>query len=177
MLLNYYITIISKNKISIKIFFKVLNKVLQNFKNVKKCLKKKRKIKILTILKSPHVNKNAQEQFETRFYFSQINVRYSPKNLQFLIFLKKLKNYVFSDIKIKIEFLINKSLVKKTQTKLLNPNNFNLQFFNKKIKNSSIKKSKDQKYNNCFKKNNRFKQIQYLLKIFDTYGNLIKPNV
>lgn len=172
MLLHYQIQIISKNKVSIKHFIKVFNKLLQNFNNITKYLKKKRKIKILTILKSPHVNKTAQEQFETRFYFSQINIRYSTKNLHLLIFLKKLKNYVFPDIKIKVKFLISYSSIRKTQTQLLNPNNFDFQGFYKKLPTNNINFFKDQK--SYYLVNNNFKQTQYLLKIFDIYGNLIK---
>lgn len=172
MLLHYQIKIISKNRVSIKNFLKVFNKILHNFNNVTKYLKKKRKIKILTILKSPHVNKTAQEQFETRLYFSQINIRYSTKNLHLLIFLKKLKNYVFPDIKIKIKFLISDSLVKNTQTQLLNPNNFDFQFFNKKLITNNINFFRNQKY--FYLKKNNFKQTNYLLKIFDIYGNLVK---
>jgi ribosomal protein S10 len=172
MLLHYQIQIISKNKVSIKNFVKVFNKLLQNFNNITKYLKKKRKIKILTILKSPHVNKTAQEQFETRLYFSQINIRYSTKNLHLLIFLKKLKNYVFPDIKIKIKFLISDSSIKKTQTQLLDPNNFDFQFFSKKLPTNNINFFRNQK-SFYFKKNN-FKQTQHLLKIFDIYGHLIK---
>jgi len=170
MLLYYQIKIISKNKTSIKNFFKVFNKILQNFNNITKYLKKKRKIKILTILKSPHVNKTAQEQFETRLYSSQVNICYSSKSTPILIFLKKLKNYVFPDIKIKIKFLVNDLSLKKSQTQLLNPNNYYFRFFDKKIKNNNIKILRNDDYSL-----NKYKQLQYLLKILDIYGDLIKP--
>lgn len=120
-MIQYHITIISKNKNSIKNFFKFFNQILKNLNKIKKYLKKKHKIKILTILKSPHVNKTAQEQFETRFYLSQITIYYSPKNLQLLIFLKKIKVYLFPDLKIKIKFSINNLSTTKNSIKNIKP--------------------------------------------------------
>ena len=103
-MLHYYITIISKNKSSIKNFFIFFDQALNNFNTIKKHLKKKQKRKFLTILKSPHVNKVAQEQFEARLFSNQVSVYYSPKNLQLLILLKKIKTHIFPDVKIKIRF-------------------------------------------------------------------------
>lgn len=175
-MLYYYITIISKNKSSIKKFFIFFTQALNNFDTIKKHLKKKQKRKFLTILKSPHVNKVAQEQFEAKLFSNQVNICYSPKNLQFLILLKKTKTHLFPDVKMKIKFSLNKFLIKKTQLKILNPSSFRLNFF------SSIKKR--------LKKTKRYRNYQYnkqkiiklnktksLIKIFDTYGNLIKVNV
>ena len=66
-----------------------INKFLNFFGN--KTIKKKLKInfftsryqkpvkkKILTILKSPHVNKKAQEQFEYRIYKKKTSLFYAP---------------------------------------------------------------------------------------------------
>ena len=168
-MIQYHITITSKNKNSIKDFFLFLNKNFKNFNIITKYLKKKKSKKVLTILKSPHVNKTAQEQFETRLFTSQISVYYSKKNLLALIFLKKIKTYLFPDIKIKIKFTINKLLLEQTKLKTINPDNFKLNFFYQKLKNKKLKSIKN--YNN--KLSNK-KQTQYLLQILDTYGSLIK---
>jgi len=172
---HYYLTIISKNKSSVKNFFIFFDRALNNFNVVKKYLKKPNKKKFFTILKSPHVNKAAQEQFETKLFLSQINIHYSPKSLQFLVFLKKVKIYLFPDIKIKIKFNFNKSLLKKTQSKMLNPNSFKLDFFSTQLQNKNLKKSKQYKADQYNKqKFNLLKKTKSLLKIFDTYGSLIK---
>lgn len=171
---QYHISITSKNKNSIKDFFLFLNKIFKNFNIVTKYLKKKKKKKVLTILKSPHVNKTAQEQFETRLFTSQITIYYSSKSLLFIIFLKKIKIYLFPDIKIKIKFTINKLLLKQTKLKSANPNNFKLNFFYNKLENKKLNYTKN--YINKFynKKQTNLKQTQYLLQILDIYGNLIK---
>lgn len=175
---HYYLTITSKNKSSLKNFFIFFDKSLNNFNIIKKYLKKTNKKKFLTILKSPHVNKAAQEQFETRLFSTQVNVYYSPKNLQFLIFLKKVKIYLFPDIKIKIKFNINKFILKKTQSKILNPDNFKLNFFNSQLYNKNLKKTKQYKTNLYEKqKFSYLKKTQLFLRVFDTYGNLIKATV
>jgi hypothetical protein len=82
-----------------------------NFKIVKKYFQKKTKKSFIAILKSPHVNKKAQEQFETHFYSKQLSI-YSTKKLKYLFFLKKIKNNIFSDLKLKIKFTPNFSSVK-----------------------------------------------------------------
>ena len=170
-MIQYHITITSKNKNSIKDFFLFLNKNFKNFNIITKYLKKKKSKKVLTILKSPHVNKTAQEQFETRLFTSQITIQYSQKNLLFLIFLKKIKTYIFPDIKIKIKFTINKLLLEQTKLKIINLDNFKLNFFYKQLGNKKLKYIKN--YNKKHKRIN-LKQTQYLLQILDIYGSLIK---
>ncbi len=176
-MLQYRITIVSKNKNSINNFFKILFNILKKKKNIIKYLKKKRKVKVLTLLKSPHVNKTAQEQFESRLYVRQIYLNYSAKNFHVLILLKKLKIYIFNDIQFKTEFIINNFLKQKHQLQLLNPNNFKLNFFKKKTKNTNLKDKNIQTFKNiCYKKDNLFTQTKYLLKIFDIYGHFLTKN-
>lgn len=172
-MIQYHITITSKNKSSIKDFFIFTSKIFKNFNIITKYLKKKRSKKFLTILKSPHVNKTAQEQFETRLFTSQITVYYSRKNLLFLIFLKKIKTYLFPDIKIKIKFSISKLLLEQTKFKIINPDNFKLNFCYQQLKNKKLKSIKN--YNSKFynEKQTNLKQTQYLLQILDTYGSLV----
>ena len=166
---HYHLTIISKNKTTLINFFKFFaNKKLININFLQKYFKNKTKKKFLTILKSPHINKSAQEQFEMRF-FSKKTTIYSPKNFQSLIFLKKIKLNIFPDIKIKIKFFANKKL--KIKTQLLNPNNFQLNYYDSFIKQSSyvnshqfIKKPKNDKP--------PIRQIDNFLKILDSYGEV-----
>jgi len=167
---HYHLTIESKNKNTLDSFLKLFkNTELTNFNFLQKYFKNKKKKQLLTLLKSPHVNKSAQEQFETKLYTNKI-VIYSPKNFQSLIFLKKIKINVFPEVKIKIKIFANTKLQVKTQKQILNPNNFQLNYFHNlitQISNVSLKKPKKKVTNNFSKK-----QINSLLKVFDIYGEL-----
>lgn len=163
-MLTYNITIFSKNKQSIKFFFLVLNKIYQpkiylctNYK------KRKTLIKKITILKSPHVNKNAQSQYEYRIFSKKLIIS-SHNDLKLLILLKKIKTKIFPEIKIKIKFNFNK----RKKNNLLNPKNYFINSITTKknitqqlnFKNIKIKILKP-----CFK-------IKNYLKILDCYGEL-----
>lgn len=89
---TFDIIIKSKNQNSITKLFSVLQKKKCN--NIKKYFQKKTKRKRITILKSPHVHKKAQEQFEKVIYNKQLSI-YSVKNLTYLTFLKKLNLNTF----------------------------------------------------------------------------------
>jgi ribosomal protein S10 len=128
---HYQINIESKSKKHLEDFLIFFLKSFKNYNLINKVLPNKKKRKILTILKSPHVNKKAQEQFQVNIYSKKINL-YSTQNKIALLFLKKISSTVFSNVKIQIKFPINSHLIKKTQTKILNPTNFKLNFFNKK---------------------------------------------
>lgn len=113
------ITLITKNIISlkrcIKTFYNIKYfKFLQLNKNYI-IYSKKQKRKFFTVLKSPHVNKTAQEQFELCFFSKDIKFK-SFQLLKILIFLKKLQKISFSDISIKIKFVI-KNFFKKDKIK------------------------------------------------------------
>ena len=99
---NILIKIYSKDKKSLKqfkVFLKNINKKWKNFTFSIKDKNKKRKR--ITILKSPHVYKKAQTQFQSITYSS--NIKYSSlDNKKNYIILKKIKNHLFPDIKIKI---------------------------------------------------------------------------
>ena len=73
---SYHLIIQSRNQKSISTFFPFFLSSIQNlnFNVIQKYFEKKRKKKILTILKSPHVNKKAQEKFEFRYYSKQITL-------------------------------------------------------------------------------------------------------
>ena len=116
------ISLKSKNIKSLIFFFNVLKK-FNISKNIKKLYITK-KIKRIAILKSPHVNKTAQQHFEYRLYLKKIYV----KNLQIfklLIILKKIKINLCCDVLINIKFIINDNNFNKKNTNIS---------FNKKTK-------------------------------------------
>jgi len=78
------------------------------------------KKKIFTVLKSPHVNKIAQEQFEYRIYKKRIKC-FVPRISIFLMSLKKTRFSLFSDLGFKIK-LISNTKIKNS----LNVNNYSL---------------------------------------------------
>ena len=169
---KYTVTLYSKNKESLDnffIFFKHSLKIQEIQKPINYTKKKKRKKKI-SVLTSPHVNKSAQEQFEYCVYSVKL-VFYSYKTKKNLIMLKKIKNQLFPDIKIKItgeNFLKNKqNPVKKI---VLNPNNFTFNFINfnnikQKLKFNKLKKNKI-----ILKNQNLLKKTSSYLKLLNWYG-------
>ena len=64
--------------------------------------------KFITVLKSPHINKTAQEQFEFRNYSCQLFL-YSPRPLLVLIVLKRLFKSVFLGLKFELKVLLESS--------------------------------------------------------------------
>ena len=71
--------------------------------------KKKIKTTVFTVLKSPHVNKTAQTQFENKLYRTQLTI-YSNNYYKLIYFIKYFSENNFSDIKIKIKIIKNKNI-------------------------------------------------------------------
>lgn len=170
---HYDIITASKNKKSLETFsWFFSNNSRSSFNTINRYFKKKKRKKVLTILKSPHVNKKAQEQFESKLFSKQLTL-YLPKHHQYLLFLKKIKA-IFSDIKIRIRFIHNKSLTKKKQVYVFNTQNFKL----KLLDNSPYQNKNIQKQNNIDIKSNGggsvLKQVKQYIKIADIYGELCK---
>jgi hypothetical protein len=98
---------------------RILKKFLCFFTKIKflpfflKSFSKHGRRKVITVLKSPHVNKTAQEQFEYRFY-SKNFVIYSFRPLTFFLLLKKLKNLSFPGLNLEV-----KGFLKKNQSQML----------------------------------------------------------
>jgi ribosomal protein S10 len=170
---HYNITIASKNKKSLDAFLFFFGSNLElNFNLINKYFEKKKKRKILTILKSPHVNKKAQEQFESKVFSKQLTL-YVPKHLQYLLFFKKIRT-IFTDIKIKIKFLQNRHSIKKKQIYIFNIQNFKLNMLNtssycnkdsQKLKRNKIKSYSENKLN-------ILQQVKRSIRITDIYGEL-----
>jgi hypothetical protein len=115
--------------------------------------------KIITVLKSPHVNKTAQEQFESLFYRAKINI-FSYKYWLLLVFIKHLKSTtLFSDVNLKIKVNLNNSNYHKRVVEYLNPNNFYLINY--------CELGSEELDLKCL-----FLNIPYYLMLFDIYGSL-----
>ena len=146
----------SKNKSIINDFvYFFIECLLYNSNSLKKQFKNKKNKKKIVILKSPHVNKQAQEQFEYHMFSKQIKI-YSFHILKFLIFLKKIQLKLFPDIKFKISFYFLKDL-KKIKLKTFSPDTFLYYLYNKK---------------NLTSKNTQ-KITKIYLKLLDLYGEFI----
>lgn len=101
------LTASSSNEKSLKNFLELLK---ENFKNKQTSIIKIGRFienkKIVTILKSPHVNKTAQEQFEKREKIVQICLISENFN-KTIIAVKKILNTIFRDIKLTLKYLTN----------------------------------------------------------------------
>jgi|YelNatPaOPRAMG01_1025707.scaffolds.fasta_scaffold08023_1 ribosomal protein S10 len=151
---NIRLEIFSKNKQSLQKFLKFLFS-LKN--NLIISYKPKRKLRqIITVLKSPHVNKSAQEQFEYRIYSKTVFIN-TLQVFKFLLLLKKIKNTNFPFINFKMTLKSNFfSADHKKLFLYLNPNNLNINFY--------------ENFNDIQKFS---KKTDKYLKILDTYGELL----
>lgn len=169
----YNFTFSSKNKKSLKFFFITFfnSESNLNSKVIKAQFQKKKKKKFITILKSPHVNKSAQEQFEFKHNFKQLSI-YQPKGLKYLYFLKKIKNNGLSDIKIKTKFSFNINKSQNINTNILSPDNFLLTTpVNISSQKLTFKDYQDEKLK-IFEKRIKGKQIRFFLKSLCAFGEL-----
>jgi ribosomal protein S10 len=136
----FFIKISSKNKETLQLFLMFLSKLENNNLLIKYFPKQKIK-KFVTVLKSPHINKSAQEQFEFRVYTKKLQIS-SPQHLKFLYFLKKSQITIFPFINLKLEGTYGiKSQLNLISTRL-DPIKFNTKFFNQNKFKSDIKSKK-----------------------------------
>ena len=166
------ITIFSKNKKTLQNFLIFLKQKLPILKlnTITKYNTKKNQHKKITILKSTHINKTAQERYEYKTYV--LNVKTNTfKPFKYLLFFKKLKNNSFPTIKIKIESTIkNKRL--NIKTNYLNLKNYQLKLnIIKNLQQWESKKCKNKKKINHLNlySNLTEKTLNYL-KITDCFG-------
>lgn len=155
-MITYQLTVTSKNLKALKLFllFCQNNNVFLSTETT--FYKRIKKIKKLTVLKSPHVYKKAQSQLEYRIF--SIKILLSSQNaLQYVVLLKKIKLKLFPEIKLQIKVIINKHTYFQLQTQYLNPKKFTINNFN----NLHINKQ----YGNS-------KKILNYIKIFDCFGEL-----
>ena len=132
----FLIKISSKNKETLQLFLMFLSKIENNNLLIKYFPKQKIK-KFITVLKSPHINKSAQEQFEFRVYTKKLQIS-SPQHLKFLYFLKKSQITLFPFINLKLECIYNiKSQLNLISSKL-DPLNLNSNFFSRNLIKSDL---------------------------------------
>merc|ERR1712187_248193 len=98
---------ISKDRKSLK---RYLNLLIKSSKLLKLNLTNrtnsgKRKIKRVSVLKSPHVNKTAQEQFEFELFSSKLIVE-TTQTFKILTLIKKLRSTILSSVKIKVNSIV-----------------------------------------------------------------------
>lgn len=124
--MNYTISVSSKNKASLKNFFNFFNKELSSIVSCSMILsqrQKKTSRKIVSVLKSPHVNKTAQVHFSFNRFSKQILV-FSHKPNKFFLFMKKVQANLFPDLVVQIKSCLKFKHGSQLNSKFVSPNNF-----------------------------------------------------
>lgn len=168
---QYCLKISSRNKKSLKGFLNFFSDHLRTkFNNVEKSNRIYNKKKIVTLLKSPHVNKTAQEKFEYRVFTSKILVMSSSLNKNF-IFTKKILTNLFQDVFIKIELINNFILNDPNYPSTLYPDNFKL-FKHKQalFKDNIRRRKKKRNKKNVTIKNSSLTKFSHFLFIISGFG-------
>ena len=165
---NLLLVIKSKNKKSLNNFLFFISNYLKTKKNLVKFFPIKNNIQKLTLLKSPHVNKTAQEQFESRQFSVKIFLKSKDTKL-FSVMLKNLLNILFQDLKISIKIKVSNNLT----TQIFNYFNYTLTKINKEKDLNETLKTKKIKIKQKYLPENMNKLIK-LLKLFSLNGELLK---
>jgi ribosomal protein S10 len=155
----FQLQIISKDK-------KMLQKFLDFFLGLQKTsstwnvISNSNKKDVITVLKSPHINKTAQEQFEYRTYSKKILIN-SFKPSIFLLTLKKIKGLSFSGVALKLIGWTGEGNKSNEILNLLSPKNIVLKA--------------DYKFFSAHKSNQGFTKY---LQLFDCHGEtLLKTKI
>lgn len=155
----FHIKVSAKDKKVLEKFGQFLSK-LQLTSNSLRLLSKRNLRKFITVLKSPHVNKTAQEQFEFRIYTKEFVIS-SFKPLTLFLILKKINNLSFSGLNLKIERLFKRDTKKKLIA--LNPDNVDLNTMEKLNRPSLSNLSSIQ----------NFSSSKRYIQLFDCYGEMV----
>ena len=138
----FIINVYSKNLNSLNTFLKFFNnKIILNklkirlFQTLHENPKKK---KLFTVLKSPHVNKTAQEQFEYKLYKKKI-ICFTNQPLLFSIILKNLRFNYLSDTFVSVKFTSDIHKLKKKIKYNLNFEIFELEGLNSNLLINNLK--------------------------------------
>ena len=167
-----HLTFLSKNKKSLdNSFFFFFYDSIFNFNVVKKHFQKKNKKHFLTILKSPHVNKKAQEQFESHIFSKQLSV-YSLQKFKYLFFFKKVQTNIFSNVQLKIKFSINKNKNHDEKSKNFDLNNFYININKNNISQKNDLKIKKNVNKLKYFNTKNIEKVKNFVKIVDIYGEL-----
>lgn len=145
-MITFSITVWSKNKTSLNHFVLFFKKYLiHNSNTIAKYFQKKVNTKIITVLKSPHVNKKSQEQFETKIFKKQINIKLR-NNWKLISFFRRVCHSMCSDINIKVKQLFHSKHFYKKKLHTITLKNFKI-----KMHNNSTVKVKNFKFQNNLK--------------------------
>ena len=155
----FHIKVSAKDKKVLENFGQFISK-LQLTSNSLQSLSKRNLRKFITVLKSPHVNKTAQEQFEFRVYTKEFLIS-SFKPLTLFLILKKINNLSFSGLNLKIERLFKRNTKKKLIA--LNPDSVDL---NTLEKFNSLLPSDLSSIQN-------FSPSKRYIQLFDSYGEMV----
>lgn len=138
----------SKDNSALEKFLKFLQR-LDISPTVFKHFSKQNKRKFITILKSPHVNKTAQEQFEFRYYTKEFLID-SPKPFTLFLIIKKIKNLSFPSLKLEVKGLFNLNKQNENFFKLADPDNVVLKLGKSKTLSSSAFQKKYVQLFDCY---------------------------
>jgi ribosomal protein S10 len=169
---QYSLKIKSKNEKSLKYFLLFFFKHLKTkFNTIQKQSTAKINRKVITFLKSPHVNKTAQEHFEMHFFTRKILLKgYSLEKA--LIFSKKVLTRLFQDISINLELLTDKQVSKKSSLLLFNPNNNKLS--KKNFFKTNLKRYKQKiKFENFIHKQSSLTSFRNFLNTMSIFGEIL----
>ena len=169
----FYLKISCKDKRILKKFVQFLNKI-NFFPLFLKSFPKNKKRKFVTVLKSPHVNKTAQEQFEFRLYSKHLLI-YSFKPLTFLLLLKQLKSLSFTGLNLEVKSFVEKNKMSKYTLETVNPDNITL---NNSAKNLHLSKQYSKNLKQATKTyNSNFSLCRKYIQFFDLYGEICLAKV
>jgi len=163
----FYLKVSCKDRRILKKFTSFFTKIESLSIFVKPFPKHERR-KFVTILKSPHVNKTAQEQFEYRFFSKHFWV-FSFKSSVFFLLLKKLKNLSFSGLKLEIKGVFEKNSTSKHVLKCINPDNVVLR--NDNLNKKKFKKLRERQDTSNFILDD-FNLSKKYIQLFDSYGEI-----
>jgi len=169
---QYSLKIESKNEKSLKYFLLFFFKHLKTkFNIIQKPTIAKTNRKIITFLKSPHVNKTAQEHFDMHLFSRKILVKgYSLEKT--LIFSKKVLTRLFQDISIHLELVTSKHVSKKSSLSLFNPNKNKLS--NKNFSKANLKRYKQKiKLKNFIHRQNSWVPLINFLNTISVFGETL----
>lgn len=166
---QYYLKISSNNEKSLK---KILHFFFEHLKTkfnvIQKSISIKNNRKIITLLKSPHVNKTAQEHFEVHTFSKQILVKCFYLEKHFIL-LKKILNKLFTDISLSLKLVINKDIIKENKILVFYPDNFKLFSSNSFKTNYKRGKQKTKSKKLCLKRNSLY-NLTYFLNTTSVFG-------
>ena len=171
----YYLKISSRNEKSLKNFLSFFFYNLKTkFNIIQKLVTTHNSKKIITLLKSPHVNKTAQEHFEVNTLSRQIMAKsfYLEKNL---IFLKKFLNKLFQDISINLEFITHKNINFENNLFIFYPDNFKLPETKPCKTNLKRNKQKNKPIKISLEKTSLFNLTKFL-NIISIFGEMMPVN-